>query len=107
MKKNIEKQAVAERFLQLACEACIDIAELVIIDQRFPTPTTAKEAIQILGEKNILDKTFTESLSRIAGFRNILVHDYIKIDYEKVADKLNNRLEDFNTFAKQIAQFLI
>jgi len=42
----------------------------------------------------------------MAGFRNLLVHDYLKIDYEKMADKVNNRLGDFEIFAKSVAKHL-
>lgn len=44
--------------------------------------------------------------SGIAGFRNILVHNYMDIDYDEVADKVNNRLGDFEVFAKSVAQYL-
>ena len=54
----------------------------------------------------ILKKDFANQFAPMTGFRNILVHDYLDIDYEEVADKINNQLEDFNTFAKQIAKYL-
>lgn len=106
LKKDIDKRAKAERYLQLAAQVCIDIADLIISDQRLPTPTTLKETIQILGDQNIINSQFAKEFSAVAGFRNILVHDYVKIDYEQVADKINNRLGDFDRFAKEVAQFL-
>jgi len=106
LKKDINKRAKAERFLQLACEAATDIAELLIVDMRLRTPKTARETIEILGEENVLKKDFANQFAPMTGFRNILVHDYLDIDYEEVADKINNQLEDFNTFAKQIAKYL-
>lgn len=107
LQEDVDKQAKATRFLQLAAEACIDICEIIIVSERFPTPETAKRAIEILGDKGVLDKKFTELFSGIAGIRNILVHDYLDIDYQKIADNLNNRLDDFDLFAKQIANFLL
>ena len=106
LKRDINKRAKAERFLQLACEAATDIAELLIVDMRLRTPKTARETFEILGEENVLEKDFANRFAPMTGFRNILVHDYLDIDYEQVADKINNRLVDFNTFAKQIAKYL-
>lgn len=103
--KDISKRAKAERFLQLAIEACVDIAELVVSDQRLPVPKTSKEAIEILGQQGIIDKKFTSEFAPAVGFRNILIHDYLKIDYDQVADKINNRLVDFEKFAQSIAKF--
>lgn len=105
LKQDLDKRAKAERFFQLAIEACIDVAELVISDQRLLAPKTSKEAIEILGQEGILDKKFTSDFAPVVGFRNILIHDYLEIDYEQVADKINNRLGDFEKFAQQIAKF--
>jgi uncharacterized protein YutE (UPF0331/DUF86 family) len=102
---DVDKKAKAERYLQLAIEACVDIAELIISDQRLPAPKTAREAIEILGERGILEKKFAAEFAPAVGFRNILIHDYLKIDYNQVADKINNHLGDFEKFAQQVAKF--
>lgn len=103
--EDIAKRAKAERFLQLAIETCVDIAELTISDQRLPAPKTSKETIEILGGEGIIDKKFALEFAPAVGLRNILIHDYLKIDYKQVADKINNRLGDFEKFAQQIAKF--
>jgi len=103
--RNIDKRAKAERYLQLAIEACIDIAELIISDRRLPVPKTSREAIEILGREGIINKKLAFDFAPAVGFRNILIHDYLEIDYEQVADKINNRLGDFKKFAQQVAKF--
>jgi uncharacterized protein YutE (UPF0331/DUF86 family) len=104
--KDPIKKGALERYLQLAIEACIDIAEILISDQRLRTPQTAREAIEILGEKGILDKSFAREFSKAVGFRNILIHDYVKIDYEIVLKNLKNNRSDFHRFIKEILEFL-
>lgn len=106
LESDLIKRGAIERYLQLVIEACIDIAELIISDQRLPTPTVSKEAILILGKENIIDKNFAESFSQAVGFRNILIHDYIKIDYQKLHSYLQNNLSDFHKFTKEILEFL-
>ena len=44
-------------------------------------------------------------MSNIAGFRNIPVYDYLKVNYEIVYDNLQD-LDAFINFAKQINHFL-
>lgn len=104
--QNQDLRLKTERLLQLAIEACIDIAEIIIIDQRLPAAADSAGAIKILGQEKIIDSEFADTFSKIVGFRNILVHDYIDIDYKQVADKVNNRLSDFERFAQEVAQFL-
>lgn len=105
LKADLAKRAKAERFLQLAAETCINIAEVTISDQRLPMPETSKRALEILGEAKIIDQDFIKEFSKIAGLRNILVHDYLKIDYDRIAEMINNSLDDFTKFSQQIAKF--
>lgn len=100
------KRGALERYLQLSIEACVDIAEMIISDQRLPTPQTATEAIEVLGKEGILEDSFTKEFSKAVGFRNILIHDYVKIDYQLVLENLKNNLSDFHRFIKEILQFL-
>jgi len=105
LKDEIKRGAI-ERYLQLAAEVVLNVAGQLIAEFRFRTPEEYKESILILGEEGVLPKKFAKDFSGIAGFRNILVHDYLKIDYRQVVDKLNNRLGDFEKFAKAVAKYL-
>lgn len=106
LQKDAVKRGAVERYLQLSIEACIDIAELVISDQRLLTPSTAKEALEILGKEGIMESEFAEGFSKTAGFRNILIHDYVEIDYEILLQNLKGNLSDFHMFIKSILAFL-
>lgn len=106
LKKDPLKRGAIERYFQLAAEVVIDVAGLLIAEYRFRTPEDYKDSLLILGEEGVLSKDFAKKFSGIAGFRNILVHEYLKIDYQKVADNLNNHLGDFEEFARQVARYL-
>ena len=106
LEQDAVKKGAFERYLQLAIEACIDISELIISDQRLATPTTAREAIELLGKHGILDWQFAKHFAKAAGFRNILIHDYLELDYEQVLGNLKSNLSDFHRFIKSIIVFL-
>ena len=82
----------------------MDIARLIVSDQRLPIPEDSRGYVLALGGAGILDGKFAEGFSKIAGFRNILVHMYLDIDYGKVVEKLG-RLKDFDTFARGVAGY--
>lgn len=105
LKKDDDLQAIVERRLQLAIEACIDIAELIIVDQSLPTPGSNREAIEILGEEGVINKEFAQRFAKAAGFRNILIHDYLELDYEKIAVYLKENLSDFHRYIKEILDY--
>lgn len=106
LRDNDDKSSIIERNLQLACEAVLDVANLLSAEFRFPPAEDNKESIVILGKEGVLDKKFAEKFKKMAGFRNILVHDYLEIDYGKVAGIMNEGLIDFEKFAKAVARYL-
>lgn len=106
IEKDPIKRGAVERYLQLAIESCIDIAELIISDQRLPAPLTSKETIEILGKEKIINEEFSKRFSKAASFRNILIHDYLKIDYRELLKNLKENLRDFDYFIKEILKFL-
>lgn len=104
--KDFDTQLKVDRLFELTIQSCVDIAQCLIVNKRYRFAEDSADAIRVLGERGVLDADFAESFSKMTGFRNILVHDYMDIDYEKVADNLNNHLDDFERFAKEVAKFL-
>jgi hypothetical protein len=50
-----ERQAQAERWLQLAAECCLDLAHHLIAERGWATPSTYREAFQTLRSEGVLD----------------------------------------------------
>ena len=96
-----------ERYLQVALECTLDVGEMVISFEGFRKPGTYREVIEVLGEKGILSGEFAKRFAPAAGLRNILVHMYAEVNVEKVHKFLQENLEDFDDFAKQIARYLV
>lgn len=45
-------------------------------------------------------------MTKMAKFRNIIVHDYARIDPEIVVGILHRKVDDFRKFSKEILQFM-
>ncbi|MFQ6049886.1 MAG: DUF86 domain-containing protein [Candidatus Paceibacterales bacterium] len=103
---NIDLKGAVERYLYLAVQATIDLAEAVISLKNFRKPTTLRENFYILKEEGIINKELTEKLAKMVGFRNIIVHDYEKLDYEIVYDVLKNRLKEIEKFLTEVKKKL-
>ena len=56
--------------------------------------------------KGIVPNEFAYHFAPIAGFRNILVHEYSKVDLKEVHRHLQESLPDFDKFARYIANYL-
>lgn len=102
LEKNIERKGSLERYLYLAIQSTIDLAEAFISFKNFRKPTTFKESFQILEEEKIIDSQLADKLVGMAGFRNIVAHDYEEINYGIVYDILQNRLKDIEEFIASV-----
>lgn len=91
-----------ERYLYLATQATIDLAEATIAFKDFRKPTTYSEAFEILNEEEVISNGLKQELIPMVGFRNAIAHDYDKLDYKKVEDVLKNKLKYIENFIKVI-----
>lgn len=107
--KNYDDQMLidaVERNLQLAIEAMLDIGEILIATLKLEKPQIHREVPLILAKEKIIPSALSKKLALAAGFKNILIHDYLAIDNDKVLKYLQEDLEDFNDFARHIAEYL-
>jgi uncharacterized protein YutE (UPF0331/DUF86 family) len=95
-------QRAAERTLQLAVEVCLDLAEHVIADHRLPVPETAAGAFDALRDARIIEPELATALVRMARFRNLLVHDYVRIDSSKVFDIATTNVVEMERFGEVV-----
>jgi uncharacterized protein YutE (UPF0331/DUF86 family) len=98
--------SAVERNFQVAIECILDIGNHIIAERGFESPDDNEDIIRILGNEGIVPLDFAESIKGIAGFRNILVHEYTGIDYGLLYNYLVNRLDDFREFARYISAYI-
>lgn len=65
-------------------------------------PRTSRKAFKILNETGMINESLTKSLMNMAGFRNIAVHDDQRINLDILQAIIENYLQDFTEFAKQV-----
>lgn len=97
---------LAARYLQLACECVLDLAQHVIADEGFRQPADYKDAIAVLREEGILDPELASRLQGWMGFRNVLVHLYLDLDHQRSWVAIQHELGDLDSFAARMARFL-
>ena len=89
-------------YLYLLSDGCISLAEMIIKYKSLTKPQSYYEAIDILGENDIIPREFAYDFAKIASFRNFLVHDYEKIDYLQICDEVLNKLDDVKQYLHYI-----
>ena len=99
---DLLQRRFVEHTLQIAIQASLDVASHIVSDNRLGEPRTHREVFALLAQAGWIDATLLDSLSRMVGFRNILVHGYDDIDLDVVRDVLECRLTDLETFVAAI-----
>jgi len=97
-------QRIIERTLQMMIETCTDIAGHIISDCKYRLPKNYADVFKVLEENGTLDESLCDTMQQMAKFRNIVVHDYDKVDVEIVIGILRKRLGDFNRFKETIVK---
>jgi uncharacterized protein YutE (UPF0331/DUF86 family) len=78
----IKFSALKNIFMEMIGRA-IDINEHLIVELFQPQteiPKTYRDTFLLLGKMNILPKEFADEISKSAGFRNAIVHEYNNLD---------------------------
>ena len=92
-KSSIEKKAACERYVEKIVEAVTDLAFLAIKNKKFRIPEEDIDAFNILSENEIIDYDLAARLKNAKGMRNIISHQYGKIDDEIVFEAITEELE--------------
>jgi uncharacterized protein YutE (UPF0331/DUF86 family) len=74
--------------------------------EKIKRPQSYKEIFRTLGENGILPEAFARKIEPAAGFRNVLVHMYAKVETNRLYENLQNGVEDMELFIEHIARFL-
>ena len=95
-----------ERCLHLATETCLDVGQHIIADDGLRPAVDNKDVFNVLGECDILVPDQVGALTNMARFRNLIVHDYARVDNAIVYAILQHHLNDFTAFAESVLAYL-
>ena len=101
-----EHYGSAERFLQLALEALLDMGSHVIADNGLGSVNQGRDIPRLFREHGYIDSALEEKWLRMIGFRNILVHAYLQLDRRQVYRVLQNDLADIRALQRTFTNFL-
>jgi uncharacterized protein YutE (UPF0331/DUF86 family) len=105
-KNDWKTQRIVERTLQILIELCIDIANHLISDKDMRLPTGYSDTFEVLAENRIISKDLFKTMEKMAKFRNVVVHQYEKIEPSIVVSILHTNLGDFEKYKRAIIKYL-
>lgn len=100
-RRDRDRRDVVERRFEKSIQAALDVASHVVAEAGYREPEDYGDLFVILGEEGVLSSSTAEDMVEMAGFRNVLAHEYASIDDERVYQHLQD-LERFRTFASEM-----
>jgi uncharacterized protein YutE (UPF0331/DUF86 family) len=104
--RMVEKKRACERLLQVSVEAVIDVCALLVAGLRLGLPGAEDDLFEKLLHRDVISSSTAMVLKRMKGLRNLLVHEYGRINDEIVFETVRDQLGDFDGFKREILGFL-
>jgi uncharacterized protein YutE (UPF0331/DUF86 family) len=104
--KRIATKRACERLLQISVECVIDVCQLLVSGFRLGLPAEEDDLFDKLEEAELFTSETVQTLRKMRGCRNILVHEYGQVSNEIVFETIRTALDDFDAFARAVLKAL-
>lgn len=103
---DLREERFVAHTLQMAAQAALDVASHIVSDERLGEPQTNRELFALLEASGWLSAELAARMQAMAGFHNLVVHGYAKVDPLILRDIVLNRLDDLLGFVEGIRRRL-
>lgn len=106
IRTNVRDAWAVERGLQLGAEIVFDVGNHILSAHFGVAARDYEDIIAQLGAHRVIDAGLRNRLKGLGGFRNVLVHGYLRLDADRILDVLRRAPADFTDFALAIRTWL-
>ena len=103
---DVDIQDILSINLERAVQVSVDIGAHLIAGISVPPPQTMGEVFIILVVEKMIPEDTGIALRKAVGFRNLSVHAYDQVDWERVFDIVHHHLESFRKFSAAISKII-
>ena len=101
-KSDLDRQESLLFNLQMAIQNCIDIAAHIVSEEGYGVPGSSSEMFYMLEENGLLEPALTEKMVKSVGLRNLIVHEYGKIDLDQIYQISQKEISDLKDFIRSL-----
>ncbi|MBN1147254.1 MAG: DUF86 domain-containing protein [Anaerolineales bacterium] len=104
--ENYTAQDAAVLNILRACEQAIDLANHVLQTHKMGIPASSAESFELLQRKLVIDQALAQKLKQMVHFRNIVIHQYQRMDIAVVESVIVSGLDDLVRFGDCVLEFV-
>ena len=102
---DVNTQDIILHNLQLGIQGCIDLGSHILSDEGWGIPGSFSEIFYLLEDKGVITHELTEKMIAMVGFRNLIIHEYEKVDLKIVHEIIQKDIVDIESFLLKIIDF--
>ena len=95
-----------ERGLIAAANIVFDVTDHILSGHFGVYPDTYEDSLQLLREKDVMSLELYSRLKGLGSFRNVLVHEYVRVNVSLLSSNLTQGFKVFPAFSSEIREWL-
>ncbi len=103
---DFDLQLKGERVLEVLSQIMLDVCTHIVANSDSETPLTYSDCMKILARLQIISENSAEKYARLIKMRNLIAHQYSRVDNQLLYEGLKQLQVDFIQFQKAILLWL-
>lgn len=96
-----------ERILSQLVELAVSVNGHVAATQLGRAPSDYRSSFDLVAEATVIPKDLAQQLRLTVGLRNVLTHEYAKVDLRLVATGVETARDQYAAYVRHVADWLI
>ncbi len=92
--------------IETIAQSIIDICSHIVAQKHWGITDTYRGTIALLAANRVISDNLSSNLQQIVAMRNILVHQYLDVDFSIIWESIDLLLEDAPEFVAAIQRYL-
>ena len=101
---NNDAQDIVLFHLMQSIQACIDLAAHVVSDEELGLAASTRDFFYLLSDNGVISRDLSERMIKAVGFRNLVAHEYAKLDLERVYAIAAEGAKDVEEFLRVVVR---
>lgn len=92
--------------LMQAIQGCVDMSAHIVSDEGYGMAGSMQEFFELLSQQQLISAELAGNMGKAVGFRNLIAHEYARIDLDRVYFVATDGIRDLEQFlATMIKKF--
>ena len=99
-----DRREIVALNLLVALQSCLALAAHWLADEGRQVPQSYRAVMLSLAEEGVLEVGLARRLGDAAGLRNLIAHQYARLDWERIHVLASQRLGDLEDFCSELSR---